>query len=72
MCFIKAPKVVSPAIASAPPAIAPPPIETADDIKEAGQDTRKIKRRRTGRDSLRIKRNVNPVNIPGASAGVNL
>lgn len=72
MCFIKSPKVVSPAVANTPPPVVPAPIETADDLEEAGKDTRKIKRRRTGRDSLRIKRGVNPVNIPGASAGVNL
>lgn len=75
MCFIKAPKVsqqATNATAAAPPII-PAPIETADSVKEAGQDTRKIRRKRSGRDSLRIKRaGQTAVNVPSTSSGVNV
>lgn len=75
MCLFKAPKVPK-AVASAaaaPPPVIPAPIETAETVKEAGTSTRKIRRKRSGRDSLRIKRgSTTAVNVPGGSSGVNI
>lgn len=68
MCIGGSAPKIEPAKPPAPPA-PPPPVEDVKPLAPAIEDTAKDRRKKSGRNALRIDRTTN---APGASSGLNI